>query len=556
VSTNRRTTILMATLLGVLGYYFWTSANPLSYSLRTNVAAQMKPPLSGQNSVELLDVRKQKNGTYVASVKYYFTGAPGHARLFVSAKNEKATDSLYSGATKTLERGHNTIDVELNYPYQQQYSTGQPEKAITTDRIVAAILGSEKDAVTSTKDFPIVWPPSQTYHENKTLLNKPLDKLYDEAVGMIDDGTEYTLASAKRRLEIILSEQPQNAPAHIELARVAMKTNWGSEGLFQAEQFIATALKYEPDSANAKVLQGYVFAHQKKFAEAEKSLGEARDKGTKNLWLWANWGELLEMQNKSALAAEKYTQALQGERPRNTYDRAREHAYRKLFKLYEKNEATERVEALHKQRVAEFPEQPCHLAEYAMFRTTRQSDAQSGKALARDAIANGCKRDIAKEAMGVSSYYLWASMSGEQAQSEQSQARINFPESPMLLAELAKFESGVPVIKKLVANGLQIDQAGNERSTALAVSLTKKEHAAARRLLRLGAKHTVKTQYGDYPLSLIPLMNNDIDGIKLMREYGVDYSKLKWGDTSAVEMARRFGSADLLKALGLPGLRA
>ncbi|TAG00402.1 MAG: hypothetical protein EAZ43_13815 [Betaproteobacteria bacterium] len=548
----------MAVLLGVIGYYFWSSHNPLSHSLRTNLAAQMNPPLSGENAIELLDVKKQKNGAYLASVKYYFTGAPAHARLFVSAKGENSNESLFSGASKPLLRGHNAIEIEIGYPYMHQrgFESTRTEKAINTDRVVAAIVANEKDAVVSTKSLSIVWPPSQTYHENKSLLSQPLDKLYDEAVTMIDDGFEHSLASAKRRLEIILLEQPQNAPAHIELARVAMKTNWGPEGLFQAEQFIATALKYDPNSANAKVLQGYVFAHQKKYAEAEKSLVEARDKGTKNLWLWANWGDLLEMQGKSAPAVEKYLQALQGERPRNTYDRAREYSYRKLFKLYEKDDVIERTEALHKQRVADFSEQPCHAAEYAMFKTTRQGDFKAGKTLAQDAIGNGCKRDTAKQALGISSYYAWANSTGEQALNEQSQARINFPESPMLLAELARFERGVPVIKKLVANGLQIDQMGNERSTALAISLTQKEHAAAKRLLRLGAKHTITTQYGDYPLSLIPLMNRDIDGIKLMREHGVDYSKLKWGNTSAAEMAKRFGDADLIKALGLPVTRA
>ena len=68
-----------------------------------------------------------------------------------------------------------------------------------------------------------------------------------------------------------------------------------------------------------------------------------------------------------------------------------------------------------------------------------------------------------------------------------------------------------------------------------------RDHTAARRLLRLGSNVNAKSVYGEYPVTLIPVMSRDIDGIKLLRQHGVDYSKVKLGGTTALEMAKQFG---------------
>jgi cytochrome c-type biogenesis protein CcmH/NrfG len=48
-----------------------------------------------------------------------------------------------------------------------------------------------------------------------------------------------------------------------------MKTNWGPEGLNQAEKYLMSALKIDAKHANTKVLLGYVYTHQKRYQEAE-----------------------------------------------------------------------------------------------------------------------------------------------------------------------------------------------------------------------------------------------------------------------------------------------
>lgn len=455
--------------------------------------------------------------------------------------------------------GNHIIEVELAYPYNNPYPglNDLSNNGVGTNYVVVKIIDVTKMNsvegiyLEATKNFPIVWPPAEIYRENIAIFGKPTAELLAEAVDMIDEGQETSLNTAKRRLENILSREPKNSTVFVELARIAMKSNWGTEGLHQAEQLITTALIHDPENTNAMVLQGYVFAHQKKFEAAEKSLSKAAAKGTNNLWLWVNWGELLLMKGNVEPAIDKYYKALQGVRPKNTNDNARKAAYYALINLDPKYLPTEKIESLHKSRISEFPEHPCFKAEYAKFKVLMQTDVQSAKSIALDSIASGCRHDIAKRALGLGLYYSWVNLSGEQAVNELTQARVNFPEGPNLLLELARVDSGIPVIKKLMANGLNIDQINNRQLTALALALREGEHGVAKRLILLGARLSISTSEGDFPLGFIPLMNRDVEGVKLMRAHGVDYTKLKWRGQTATEVAKGIGDLNLLNALGL-----
>jgi Tfp pilus assembly protein PilF len=78
-----------------------------------------------------------------------------------------------------------------------------------------------------------------------------------------------------------------------------MKSNWGPEGLRQAENLLHSALQINPASVNAQVLLGYVYAHQGRSQATETLFKEASRIETKNLWLWTNWGEMYAMQASS-----------------------------------------------------------------------------------------------------------------------------------------------------------------------------------------------------------------------------------------------------------------
>ena len=51
------------------------------------------------------------------------------------------------------------------------------------------------------------------------------------------------------------------------------------------------------------------------------------------------------------------------------------------------------------------------------------------------------------------------------------------------------------------------------------------------------------------PAALIPVLTRDFDTIRLLQRSGVDYRKLSYQDTTAVEYARKQGDAKLLQLL-------
>ena len=63
-------------------------------------------------------------------------------------------------------------------------------------------------------------------------------------------------------LQALVGKCPNTDAADVELARIAIKTQWNSDGLRNVEALIGSALQIRPDSANAKILLGYVCSHR------------------------------------------------------------------------------------------------------------------------------------------------------------------------------------------------------------------------------------------------------------------------------------------------------
>ena len=177
---------------------------------------------------------------------------------------------------------------------------------MSTHYLVAELFTHNRVLVSHQIEQRIDWPDPETMSRNRHWGGKSKEQLLDHAVRLIDIGDSRALAEAREALERLLTQDPRYAAGHVEMARVAMKANWGPEGLHQAETYLLSALQMQPDSVNAKILLGYVRTHQQRYKEAEKLFVEASGTATRNLWLWANWGELLEMQRKVDLAQEKY----------------------------------------------------------------------------------------------------------------------------------------------------------------------------------------------------------------------------------------------------------
>jgi len=86
--------------------------------------------------------------------------------------------------------------------------------------------------------------------------------------------------------------------------------------------------------------------------------------------------------------------------------------------------------------------------------------------------------------------------------------------------------------------------------TALAIALENGDLAAARRLLILHAHGDVPVGPEDMPLALIPVLEQNLPAIRLLREFGVNYSTLKYRGHTAIEFAEQSQNRELLEAIG------
>jgi tetratricopeptide (TPR) repeat protein len=542
----------MGTLLVVLIVYF----NRTNIGLQPSFVAAPPPParqaaLPGKNEITALSVKQDENGTWTADVDYYYTGEPQFAtlRIVLTPLQVGAPSPEHSGRLTTyllsfVQRGRHHASGAITYPGNE----------LTTRQIEAKLLGVDKGGerviASQRVDKVINWPTFVTWlHDREMAQNSPQANL-DHAVALIDAGSPEELTQAKAILERLIGQNARFDAAYVEMARIAMKANWGPQSLHEAETLLSSALEINPSSVNAKVLLGYVYAHQKQFARAENLYSELSHSETRNLWLWTNWGELYEMQGKSDLAIVKYREAVSRPMTHDTYDRARADAYRRLLALLERRRDLDGMEALYKQRIAEFGPGSCYSSDYARFKLQTRGDTQGAIDLARGALNQDCEDSQARQILGLAEYVEWASTTGAQRNEALNQARIYLPVGPMALYLLATSERTVAAAKGLAASGESLDQQDNDGLTALAIALQNADLAAAKRLLALGARPDAPTGMGHVPVALIPVIEGNVDAIRLMRRFGVDYSKLRFRGATAFDVAKQSGNKALLDALG------
>lgn len=542
--TPKRPAILMGILLVmVLGYISKPVWEPRLFGSSMPGQSQ-EPPLPGKNAVSGLDVQRDANGLWMASFDYYFTGAPQGAYLVVEMRSSAGlpNNAPARGPTSTyvpgrLERGKHHVTVEIRHPGGE---------AANTKEVMAWFMGGATPIASQQIQRSIEWPSWQSWALDRELATKSTDELFKRAVASIDSGG---LREAKLIIERLIARDARFDAGYVELARIAMKSNWGPEGLHQAENYLSSALQIDPNSANAKILLGYVYTHQGHYAQAESIFEGISTTDTKNLWLWANWGELLAIQGKLEPAVLKYQEAVTRPRTHDTYDRARLDAYEHLLVLLERRKDFDGMEALHKRRVEEFGSGSCYSAEYAGFMLHQRGDAAAAINLARQAVTANCDTADARHVLGLAHYIAWANATGPQRIEEMNQARIYLPAGPLPLYLLATHDRTIGVVKELIAAGEKIDQIDNSRLTALAYALERKDIATARRLIRLGARTDTPIGEAGMPVALIPVVAFDPESIKLMQQSGVDYSKLRYQGLTAVEAVKRSGNTQLLQLL-------
>jgi tetratricopeptide (TPR) repeat protein len=304
-----------------------------------------RPPLAGTNSVSGLHVDRAAGGLWMAEFDYFYTGEPPFAALAVEVIPQSGAPlgpggfEQYQTFLQRPQPGANHVRVEIRYPGAQQ----------RTSKVAVTLRGQMFSPVIVARqqiDQVIDWPDFQTWFRDQQLAKSSPEQNFNRAVALIDSEEEPKLNEARSILETLISENPKFDAGYVELARVAMKLHGEPEGLHRAEALLASSLQNRPDSVNAKILLGYVYAHEHQFAKAETLFTQAATSNTNNLWLWSNWGELLLMEGKTDRAILKYRQAITHPMTHDTYDRARATAYSQLLDVLKARKDPDAMEVL------------------------------------------------------------------------------------------------------------------------------------------------------------------------------------------------------------------
>src|SRR5271165_548637 len=547
---SRRPLKLMGILLVLLLGYGYTAVRHPELLGGLPATPKDAAPLAGQITVSGLAVKQSSEGAWIADFDYFYTG--GTRQPAIQIKLLPRPQVGYVGPVnndtfvRKIERGRHHVSAEINHPLIEG-TTRQIVVTLTTAMPNGPVFASTQI------DQVIDWPRYETYYADRQFAKTSPKQSFDTAVALIDSEGEPQLREAKRILEKLIGKNPQFDAGYVELARVAMKSNWGEEGLHQAENLLSSALQIRPDSADAKILLGYVYTHQKLYAKAEEMFADAAKSDPRNLWLWVNWGELYAMQGNTDQAMAKYREAVSRPMTHDTYDRARAVAYANLLKTLEERKDFDGMEALYKQRLAEFGPGSCYSADYARFMLQQRGDTQGAIDLAHRALGLECEDSEARQVLGLAEYVKWAETSGPERIESLNQARIFLPAGPMPLYLLSTSDRTIPAAQQLIASGEQIDQRDNDKLTALAHALKNQDLAAARRLLTLGARPDTPVGFEDVPVALMPVIQGNVESTRLMRRFGADYSKLRFRGVTAFEIARRAGNTAMLAALGHQG---
>lgn len=537
---SKRTMILMGVLLVLVLVY--TTRPILDMYLQQLEVANATKPLEGNNSLSNVAITQDKDGKWIVSLDYFYNGErnPAFLQFHLMSDTNTVIELLHMHGT-VLQRGNHHLKVELIRP-------NTTVDSIVTRQINVKMRVGGIDVKNHFITQTIVWPDLQTWIFERSLIGKSEEELLKIAVVAIDTGAASQLDDATRILERLIARNSQFDPAYVELARIAMKKNWGEEGLHQAENILASALKIRPESADAKILLGYVYTHQKRYPQADALFVEAAKADTPNLWLWANWGGLLAIQGKLKLSEVKYREAVNRSKTNDTYDHARLDAYSNLLALLEKRKDIDGMEVLYKQRTAEFGNESCYSVEYAQFLLQQRGDTAAAIALASQSMQANC--DIsARDVLGLAHYVVWSNAKGEPRNSALDQARVFLPAGPRLLYLLASSERTNIGLKQLISSGESIEQLDNNRHNALSYALSYKNFMAVRRLIKLGARTDAPVGNGRIPVALIPVMNLDVEAIKILQKHGVDYSKLRYKGATALDHAKQIGDKRLIEAL-------
>ncbi len=352
----------------------------------------------------------------------------------------------------------------------------------------------------------------------------PVKQKIEQAYRLIDSGHGYS--SAKSILEEVINHDANQPQAYLELARIAMKTNW-PEGLIKAEELILTAKEIDKTYANTNVLLGYVYTNLERYEEAEAEYLLAEELGTDNLWLYANWGLNEQKQGHVKAAIDQYLKVANVELPQNRNIAPWRWVFRysKFVDFMKDEKEYEALDKLYGKYVKSPGRHNCARLNHAKIKLELLNDPEQAIETYLE------QRSICRDSgalLALAYYQVWLmSKSNGTKEDKTALRRANAlaPSNVSLFYELSQ----MPRLKKLMSM-LSAEKDINEISakgqTALIMAIEQDQISATKILLENGANPNIPEE--DYfPPLMRAIQKGNLKIVKLLVDAGADLEVLR-----------------------------
>ena len=194
--SSRRTLILMATLLLILGAYFAMQLIPTGPSFPSMSSPRVRA-LAGKDSISGLKVEQTASGAWKAEFNYFYTGAPPDAQLIVettpAAGSQFLGSPLFDTFPRIPQRGSHHLSIEIRYP-------GAQGRTVRVTALMRSRLHSSGVVLSRELDQVIDWPDVQTWSIDQLVAARSPEENLKQIQALIDTDGDSQLAFAKQML--------------------------------------------------------------------------------------------------------------------------------------------------------------------------------------------------------------------------------------------------------------------------------------------------------------------------------------------------------------------
>jgi len=519
-------------------------------------AAEMRNRIYG---IKVLSTDKTK---MVVEVDYFYNGKSDDSILLeAAAETRKLVPGAIIGKPNRANvfRGRNKAKITI------------PREAKIRDTYKSEVIRASlipmdpKDIAEEVIPYPHVWPDIRSTKEKIEFAETEERVLLQTAIDIIDtwpsNGDE--IAKAEGYLGKIISRRPNMVQAYLEMARVKMKSDPqmvghnNANGVQQAERLINVALKIDPNYVNSYVLLGYVYAVEGRTREAKKVLEKAERMGTRNMWLYYNWGLAYEKEKDPDGALKVYLKGIDSQidmkdEALKSSNLAVDGIFDNAIDILETKRDWERLDSVYKRQLDVMPHY-CLMARYARFLLMRKQEYHSARSLAKVPMDTSCQEE-AQTTIAIGILGRWNDKKQVNAKGEKDyyyyQAIGMMPNMQKLLSVMAESDYTGKLIPALQTEKRQdIDERDVNGYTALAYAVYAGKEEAVDRLISYGANLRSHFTGDRWNLLMLAVQSGRPRMVSKMLEKGVPKDERTVSGLTARDIAIRSGRSDIAQIL-------